>query len=427
MAKENDGMNILVLLLGGNPLPNFAAADYLLNPVRVDVDFLPVPQKIIFLSTVHTEKFYQPILDLLGERHDRESPRVEQLRLMTELRNPAAVRETIKSIFDNHPVIDTLHLNYTGGTKTMAVNSFSAAAGFIGDREFHLILSDLDPLNFKLRTLRFEASGDVENFPGAGDVREYVHLDIPDIFELHGMTLLHDACENDDPLLDGGADDAIASGRGLSEKFKEDKPRKRFMEIYRELKESEGQVSIEIINEFPFLDWMFDGVVLDESSRARLTFGQFYEYINGKWLEYYIYGCLERIAVEANITAVGKDVKVQYDSRRCEFDLIAVRGCQIFLFSCTTSKELRLVKQKALEALLRADRLGGEHARVVVVSTMFNEGLPGNNFSRRNNLEELEKEINSFDMGNRCSFLGVDELSDSWELMLKLRDILEGD
>ena len=58
-------MDVLLLLMGGNPLPNYITADYTLKSHRVDQDDLPSPGKIIFVSTDQTENFFQSILKLL--------------------------------------------------------------------------------------------------------------------------------------------------------------------------------------------------------------------------------------------------------------------------------------------------------------------------------------------------------------------------
>lgn len=98
----------------------------------------------------------------------------------------------------------------------------------------------------------------------------------------------------------------------------------------------------------------------------------------------------------------------------------------MFLFSCTTSQKIKLVKQKAFEALFRAEQLGGEHAKVVVVSTMFNTpGIPGKiKFSRKSNIRELEKDLKQFNADQKCESIGIDELSNEKELIRKLSNII---
>jgi len=83
----------------------------------------------------------------------------------------------------------------------------------------------------------------------------------------------------------------------------------------------------------------------------------------------------------------------------------------MFLFSCTTSQEIKYVKQKVFEALYRADQLGGEHARVILVSTMYNRAFGrGTHFSQENNIEELDRDLSQFRARRNCELIGIDEL-----------------
>lgn len=423
MIMESEKMDVLILLLGGNPLPNFITADYLLNTARDDEDFLPIPHKIIFVSTERTEKFYKSVLTLLKKRHENLFPQEEELQLVKKHREPDNIQEKIKAVLKKQTSIKSIHLNYTGGTKPMSVNAFMAAANFNGESKIKLILSDLDPDNFKLKTYLFHSSSNIKNFPSKGDLREYVHLNIPEIFDLHHMKPLENKNDKKDAILEENKIDVIEVGCAVSRKYKEGSRQKRFLEIYNELKTTNGKASSKIIDEFPFLKRMFD-----ENLKLKLSIGQFYDYINGKWLEYYIYKSLNLLADEAKVTVVRKGVKAvyKYEKRQCEIDVIAIKGCQMFLFSCTASKKIKIVKQKAFEALFRAEQLGGEHAAVIVVSTMFNDRIENKKFSMKNNVKELEKDVKQFDAENKCHFIGINELSDVSELNRKLRDILIG-
>ncbi|HLP46910.1 MAG TPA: hypothetical protein VK469_13230, partial [Candidatus Kapabacteria bacterium] len=124
-------MDVLILLLGGNPLPNFIVADYLLNSNRNDHDDLPVPGKILFVSTARTKEFYDSIIKLLKEkaraRHNGYFPQTEEIELYNEHRFPGTIQDKIKEALKKYNSINSIHLSYTGGTKPMAANAFAAA------------------------------------------------------------------------------------------------------------------------------------------------------------------------------------------------------------------------------------------------------------------------------------------------------------
>lgn len=49
-------MNILILLVGSNPLPNYIVGGYLMKKGRAEADALPEPDKIILVHSKDTEK-----------------------------------------------------------------------------------------------------------------------------------------------------------------------------------------------------------------------------------------------------------------------------------------------------------------------------------------------------------------------------------
>jgi hypothetical protein len=50
-----------------------------------------------------------------------------------------------------------------------------------------------------------------------------------------------------------------------------------------------------------------------------------------------------------------------------EFDVVALRGYQLFFFSCATTAERKKLKSKLFEATIRARQIGGDEACVALV------------------------------------------------------------
>ncbi|MCU0288507.1 MAG: hypothetical protein MUF15_19195 [Acidobacteria bacterium] len=412
-------MDILILLLGGNPLPNFIVADYLLNLNRVDQDDLPVPSKILLVSTERTEKFYNSIINLLRKKHSENFPHTEEIKLNDKHRLPESIQNKIKKAIENQSDIDSIHLSYTGGTKPMAANAFAAAIE-VAQEKIKLILSDLDPDNFKLTSFVATSNNKMieeKNFPGKGDLRDCVHLNIDEIFELHEMKLTNGKSEN--PILKNNMIDIIPFSLAIVDHYKTDIKGKDFLEISKGISQKDPKRNEKIVYDHPYLKGIFD-----EKYNLIISPGHFNQFICGKWLEYYLNKSLEKINNELNIKlSIGMNVEAEYEKRNCEIDVIAMKGHQVFLFSCTTSQKIKIVKQKAFEALFRAEQLGGEHAKVIVVSTMFNIPCEAK-LSWKNNLKELEKDIKQFNADQKCELIGIDELSNEKEFLRKLKDII---
>lgn len=417
-------MDILVLLMGGNPLPNYITASYLLTSQREDQNDLPVPGKILFVSTNRTKNFYSTIIDLLKKKHQGEFPQTDEIELYDEHRSPGTIQDKIRKALEKHSDIKSIHLNYTGGTKPMAVNAVITASSFDRGKDIKLILSDVDPDNFKLTTIDFSSNGGIfkeKRFPVSGDLRDWVHLSVDDLFSLHEMKPGPE--KRKDPLSNSQMIDITQFSLTLASDYKTDTRRKRFLEISKELAIADPGINKKIVANHPYLKGIFD-----EDSKLKITPGQFHAFICGKWLEHYLYATLNKLKTKPHFSFsdIRMGVEAEYENRPCEIDVIALRGFQMFLFSCTTSQKIKLVKQKAFEALFRAEQLGGEHARVIVVSTMFNNpGIPGKiKFSRKSNLQELEKDLKQFNASQKCCLVGINELSDEGKFINKLSDII---
>jgi hypothetical protein len=53
--------------------------------------------------------------------------------------------------------------------------------------------------------------------------------------------------------------------------------------------------------------------------------------------------------------------------RKFEADVIALRGCRLFYFTCYTGNEKSRSKSKLFEALERAGQLGGDEAKIGLI------------------------------------------------------------
>jgi len=83
-----------------------------------------------------------------------------------------------------------------------------------------------------------------------------------------------------------------------------------------------------------------------------------------------------------------------------EIDAAAIRGYQAFLFSCSTEYDNKPLKGKLFEGYVRARQLGGDEARIALVSPT---AIPG----------RIEAEMRrDFDIGESIKVFGKDDLGD---------------
>ena len=190
-------MNLLFLLIGSNPLPNYIVAKYLLSlDANEDV---PKPDKIICIHTNETKRFSKSLCSVLGN-----SSQIEKINLGKGGRDPKLIRDEITEKLQDingESVIHSIHLNYIGGTKTMAVQAEKAISGWIKDNpDVKYILSDVDPV---LKKIRLSESGKV--LPVIGDLRDKIKLRTEDLLQLHRMKVHHlgsqSLCTNEEDLM----------------------------------------------------------------------------------------------------------------------------------------------------------------------------------------------------------------------------------
>ena len=441
-------MNILVLLIGGNPLPNYITAKYLLTKEREDELNLPVPDKIVFVYSKNTEIFKRSILKQLALD---EQQQVIPINLDTNEREPDKIMRELQRELSKIVPMTSLHLNYTGGTKTMSV--YSALTVIAHDLKratpnAKWLLSDLDPGKHRLvvlpENLLKNANPEFKCLPARLDLREHVALNVNTLFALHGMTLKSEGTDAltlpTDLLFEFGKRALARYKKGSAEEKKifrrfDNDEMKKIKRRNRDRKNQENVIRSnqnimnileQIFREFPISKDCFTHICNNP-----LPYVSFIEFFAGKWVEEIVLHSLQQLQKKNAIPIheVRKGVEAEFDGRPCEMDVIAMRGYQLFLCSCTTSQGISEVKQKAFEALYRTEELGGEHAKTIVISAMYNEsdGVE-DSFMDNNNLKQLEKDLQQFDTKRNCSLIGLNEIEAELQgrmiLSQKLRTII---
>ena len=133
--------------------------------------------------------------------------------------------------------------------------------------------------------------------------------------------------------------------------------------------------------------WTKDGKIILGSLPIEQSAEEFCDFLHGTWLEDYVLGKIisvdptKGISVkdECNLHDCYASLEVAFprediernralkDLPFFELDVVAMRGYQLFVISCTLDREVNRCKQKIFEVLLRARQLGGDEARVALV------------------------------------------------------------
>ncbi|MCG3158189.1 MAG: hypothetical protein DKINENOH_04830 [bacterium] len=397
--------NHLMLLIGTNPLPNYVAASY----------FLARDSGLKKITAVYTPETYAIALRLqrvLRQAWERVS---FHLCGLPEAGNPAAIRHEIAQYLKNFRH-DRLHLNYTGGTKSMAVQAYRTV--FTETTPGTASFSYLDAHDFRLKS--------DEGVSLSGDLRTEIHLSFDDLLALHECRKLAPSSEVDwgpanavitDFVRRGWVHDFIAwKNATIRQLFYDNEALRRPSRVRRE-ELAEGQPfytqAQRVIAAFPAEQaWHFDErgeLKLPEAKKDFKAFAQGILYLDGRWLEYYVTALLqEKIAQEQPGWEVLHNWRLVKGEAEKDFEIDAMLliGYQLCGISITTARKESDCKGKAFEILHRVQQMGGEEARALLVTVLAEDRLTGEELARK-----IERDL-EVDTGGQqpLRILGVREL-----------------
>jgi hypothetical protein len=102
-----------------------------------------------------------------------------------------------------------------------------------------------------------------------------------------------------------------------------------------------------------------------DKEKDRKSARRFCEWLGGKWLEDHTLDEIKRLSKPLSIHQSAQNVETK--EVHFDVDVVALRGYQLFAFSCSTDDSKPLLKQKLFEAYVRARQLGGDEARIALV------------------------------------------------------------
>jgi len=364
----------LFLLIGENPLPNYVAARLLLNQGGT----------LYLVHTTRTEKPAKRLAKIL--ENELIGLKKTELVSLNEYESDAfKIKEAISSPLKiNNGKIGlngTIGLNYTGGTKAMAVHAYRTV--FSPDRP-DTVFSYLDPRKLKMCI-------DSENTP-IEPIKvkpELLQVKLAKLFQIHGLEL------KADPTQEAQLPDLAAA---LAEVLKDEHKAKQWFDwyygIFREearKKKKNGdcgdwksqtallelaipleKLPQQILTAFRQKNILSDNKLSLKEVQNKNMFSKlehFCDWLDGFWLEHHVLQQVKNIADRHSIQDYGVNFKVPLTGTRdgFEFDVAFTRGYQLFAISVSTTSKRDLCKVKLFEAYLRARQMGGDEARVALI------------------------------------------------------------
>lgn len=450
-------MNLNIILLGTNPLPCYVQAAFVLQSNRTmevrEEEFLPKPNKILFVVTEETEKYITYMKALL----DQPNSLYEEPEKLKSGRDAKEIEEAIKNRIDKilnlcpesrHHIL----LNDTGGTKMMTTHAALACKKYANEKKNRVTVVEcyVDPESNRLRCIDLN-SNEEEEYPskiGGKSLKDRINMNVDQLVRLH--------YGNEDITLGSKKDLDVESFLGItSEEFLEIAKRAiNKFDIYKEFfrlckanvkeKTKSGRKEIDIRKELildnPQVTQLFrygeqpGEILINKFTKKRIDF-----WGSGKWLELYFY--LAVIDAKKRLEEKKKHLEVVWSytvkrpgcaAKEFEVDIVAVRGFVLTLFSITMVESLgeakegkgeeALAKTKWFEAVYRTEQIGGGHGQTQLVCLVPN-GEDGS--ETRDKLESFKKDLEKGNADMSVRIKTIDDIKDYEELVEELVRELE--
>lgn len=419
----------LILLIGTNPLPNLVVAKYLLSSKKHEYSTISLIYSEENNKQQGTKEFAENLSEILSKEYPSHKKKLVPL---SDVSSSQKIYEDLNAY--EWEKNDDYHLNYTGGTKTMAVHVHEFfKSKFDNNVEF----SYLDARNYCL----LYDSGKYE--PVGGNLRNYVKVTIEELLKLHGYEINSDSFKNTtfDNVLDkfkksiqeGSYKQFIEWYKNINHIKREkdifkkanyfiDKLKQEFPINLKLIAERFGdgisEIAKEILDAFPedkkihIIDnegqyklWTPDENTTNSKFEEKVKYT--WEYLDGKWLEHYTYSKLKNYLESKGLKEnedFGWSLKAQNkQGKDFELDIFIINGYQLIAISITTDAQTYICKSKGFEVIHRARQIGGDESIAILITA-----LP------QKNVEELQNDlhINTGTTEERFKVFGIDDWKD---------------
>lgn len=431
----------LVLLIGTNPLPNFVVAKYFMeNNPNLHRIWMIISEDTQFQES--TKKLADNLRSVLTEinkdmKNEIDFPAPFPIR---DIGDAELIDNTVSSMQRKIIKLENfckVHLNYTGGTKSMSVHAYHTIKEKFeaGQCEF----SYLDGRDFKLK-MDFQKSKTISK------MRQKVNISTLELIKLHDCNKVGEFEKKKEKTLNTikeleparkylegliGTENWQEKWRGFSDNGY---LLKTIVDDMYSKQEKENSLPLEtrmqkyVANEHvleamrllsPEYRLLQDDntIVPKNDGKRRNTNEKAADFFGGVWLEHYLYEFLntkikemDEVKDAPQTTAIETDVSIKKENTQnkdFQIDLLLINGYQVCGISCTTDATPKICKGKGFEIIHRTQQFGGEEAKAILVCFLENEQI-----------EDFETDIKSHtSTDSKFKVLGIDDLAPDrlWE------------
>lgn len=371
----------LFLLIGENLLPNYVAAKLLLAKGGT-------PH---FIHTTNTEETAKRLANILKNEPIGLKP--AKMRTLEDGESDAfRIQEDVQQEL-NTIINGKIGINYTGGTKAMAVHAYRTLHYEKQDNSYqkrrNIQFSYLDPRHLEMC---IEKGG---NLTRVKITPQSIEVDLARIFQIHGWSWLDKPKPIEVPKFSKAArafanfhtnGDLVKEWRNwcnniLRENVRNPKDKNK----WKNEKELQPLVlPVETVVSYELIKSALEVVGVKDNTLPlqKLGFSSLKEackWLDGEWLEHYVLAEVQAIsstyAIHESASSFWIRNPTNTKQTKFQFDVAFMRGYQLFAISCTTIDNKFDCKSKLFEAYIRAKQLGGDEARVALVCCVDSKGV----------------------------------------------------
>lgn len=346
--------DVLFLLVGSNPLPNYVAARLLAK------------ETVVLIHSKSTTQVAQRLAHQL--RQDVSNLNIS-FYTVPESEGPAIAKE-VETVVRALPSTKTMGLNYTGGTKPMSIYSYRSLFQVFPYAVFSYL--DARTLTMVIDT----GTRPVQRIP----VGQQIGMTVAKIAELHGYKITGSRTTPQSKVISEAIAKVHLETGGLQQW-------RDWLDTW-----STG-ASLPDLARFPALEPAINvfnsvcgGQATDHGVANKLglsSLKQCGKYFLGGWLEDHVLNAVVLAHQQWPLDDYGSEVNLIATGRPSfELDVVLTKGYQLFAISCRATDKKGPAKEHLLEIFVRAKQLGGDEARFAAVTLCDDKGVT-----------ELQKEV----------------------------------
>jgi len=408
----------LVLIVGTNPLPNYVVGSFFKEAKPYENLILVYSEETDFQEG--TSEYAEIIKKMLNMEYEHV-----KFIPIRDVGNPPEILEQIKKGFEN--ISGKIHLNYTGGTKTLVVNCYK----FLSEKyKKNFSSSYLDARRFKI------VYEDGKEEPNEGDLRDVfkkIGFTISDLLRLHLYELKEEVIKRENCPFESVLyamkrnidklneyiewmkkirviykNEYIKSSSSILNKTstflkninilrhlnygrKKENEDEKIVNYIEQIEDNTPEFIWKILDSFPEENRLNDGKrlwipkpeVINKNFEKRIK--DTFKFLDGKWLEWFVYDQLyEGLKKEGFKEGehFGMALNPVRNSNSFDLDIFMLNGYELIGISITTSNKKGDAKLKGFEVFHRVKQIGGDESRAFLVTCMG-----------KNKANELEKDL----------------------------------